>query len=107
MKIITDTNQFRGGWYIGSWPETAYTTNCCEVSYKTHNAGEYWQSHYHQFSDEINYLISGKMSINGTKLEAPCIFVIYKGEISEPIFETDVCLIVVKIPNIRNDKIVI
>lgn len=107
MRIYHNVEEFKGGWFIGGFKESSYRTNCCEVAYKTHKAGDYWQPHYHQFSDEVNYLISGKMSINGTILEAPLVFVIEKGETSAPIFETDVCLIVVKLPNIQNDKVLV
>jgi hypothetical protein len=104
MKIITDTDQFRGGWYIGNFEPSVYKTSAAEVSYKTHYKDEYWAKHYHLASDEINYLLEGEMLINGQKLSAPCIFIIYRGEVSDPKFLTDVKIIVVKIPGVLNDK---
>jgi len=101
---VFDASMFKGGWFVGDFDETAYRTRDFEVSYKTHHAGEYWAPHYHELADEINYLISGKMEISGTMLVAPCVFVIYKGEISRPVFHTDVSLIVVKTPSIPSDK---
>ena len=104
MKIFSDVDQFKGGWFIGNFQETSYKTTNCEVAYKTHYKDEYWAAHYHLLGDEINYLIEGEMIINNEKLTAPCIFIIYKGEASRPTFLTDVRLIVVKIPGILNDK---
>jgi hypothetical protein len=103
MKIF-DTRKFIGGWFVGNFEPTAYKTQVCEVSYKTHYAGEKWPAHYHKIADEINYLISGVMEIGGQRLQAPVVFVIAQGEISTPIFLTDVQLIVVKLPSVPNDK---
>lgn len=104
MKVITDVSQFTGGWFMGNFIPTAYKTDVAEVGYKLHYKGEVWQTHYHLLSDEINYLLEGEMMINDVHLTAPCVFVIYKGEISKPTFLTDVRLIVVKVPGVLNDK---
>lgn len=101
---VFDATQFIGGWFVGDFDASAYRTNAFEVAYKIHHAGEYWAPHYHAVADEINYLISGKMETNGIMLEAPCVFVIPKGEISRPIFHTDVSLVVVKMPSLPGDK---
>lgn len=103
MKIFS-THNLKGGWFVGDFEPTCFKTQLCEVSYKTHKAGEFWASHYHKLADEINYLISGEMEINGTRLVAPCVFIIEKNEVSSPIFITDVSLVVVKIPGIPHDK---
>jgi len=102
--LVLSADQFVGGWFVGDFSPTAYRTPAFEVAYKTHAAGEFWASHYHAIADEINYLISGRMDVNGTVLEAPCVFVIHKGEVSRPVFHTDVSLIVVKTPSIPGDK---
>jgi quercetin dioxygenase-like cupin family protein len=103
MKVFSVDNLI-GGWFVGAFSETAYHTTACEVSYKQHYAGESWPAHYHKIGDEINYLIEGSMSVNGTELQAPVIFVIPKGEVAAPIFNTDVKLVVVKVPGELNDK---
>jgi hypothetical protein len=103
MKLI-DVDNFKGGWFVGQFLETAYHTTLCEVAYKTHRANEQWDSHYHNQADEINYLISGEMTVNDIHLVAPVVFVILKGEISRPVFITDVTLIVVKTHSVPGDK---
>lgn len=76
MIIHNDITKFKGGWFVGDFEPSAYKTTAVEVSYKTHHKGEFWAAHYHKLSDEINYLLEGEMEINGTKLVAPCVFVI-------------------------------
>lgn len=103
MKILP-VEQFVGGWFVGKFEPTAYSTPDCEVSYKMHKAGELLVAHYHKIGTEINYLISGQMSINGIELTAPIVFIIPPGEIADPIFTTDVSMIVVKVPSVPGDK---
>lgn len=103
MKVFSVEN-LKGGWFVGNFEPTAYKTSACEVSYKKHHAGEFWDKHYHKEADEINYLISGEMEINDIRLSGPCVFLIEKNEISSPKFITDVELVVVKIPGVLNDK---
>lgn len=103
MEIIP-VDGFKGGWFIGDFEPAALRTKDFEVSYKEHHAGEYWAPHYHLLGDEINYLISGTMEINGQRLEAPVVFIIRRKEISRPTFITDVKLIVVKVPSVPGDK---
>lgn len=103
MEIIS-VDGFTGGWFIGDFEPTVLRTKDFEVAFKEHRAGEHWATHYHQLSDEINYLISGEMEINDIKLVGPVVFRINKGEISRPVFITDVKLIVVKVPSIPGDK---
>jgi quercetin dioxygenase-like cupin family protein len=106
MQIVK-VDDLIGGWFVGAFSPTAYHTTACEVSYKTHYAGETWAAHYHKLGDEINYLIEGRMEINGEQLEGPVVFVIPKGEVSAPVFHTDVKLVVVKVPGEPNDKYIV
>ena len=101
---IFDVNNFKGGWFIGNFSPSVFRTSDFEIAYKTHAKDEEWPTHYHAQAEEINYLISGNMSINNIELVAPIIFVIDKNEIAKPVFKTDVSLIVVKIPSVINDK---
>jgi hypothetical protein len=104
---IFNVDNLKGGWFCGAFKDTAYHTTACEVSYKTHPANEFWPAHYHVIADEVNYLISGEVEINGVHLQAPVVFVINKGEIVRPKFITDVAMVVVKIPGALNDKFIV
>lgn len=106
MKTF-DPSTMVGGWYIGDFEPCAYRTNQFEVSLMSHKQGEVWDVHYHELSDEINYLLDGSMTLNGVLLEAPTIFVLERGEIADPKFLTDCRLVVVKTPSVPGDKIIV
>lgn len=105
MKIF-DSKQYmeKGGWFIGDFEPTVFKTKEFEVSYKLHYKGEEWPKHHHKVSEEINFLIRGKMKINEVLIESGKIFIIEKNESIKPIFLEDCELIVVKIPSCKNDK---
>ena len=106
MKIFDPSIMFRG-WYIGDFEPTAYKTSTFEVGILEHKKGEYWAPHYHNISDEINFLLEGEMTLNGQHLSAPVIFVIERNEVAEPTFITDCKLVVVKTPSAPGDKIIV
>jgi quercetin dioxygenase-like cupin family protein len=96
-----------GGWFVGDFKPTAYSTKEFEVSYKFHPKGEIWDTHYHEIATEINYIIRGKMKLNGINLKKGHIFILHPGEIAIPEFLTNCELIVVKTPSIKGDKYII
>jgi len=106
MKEFDPEDLFRG-WFIGDFENSVLRTKEFEVGYLQHAQGEVWPAHYHEISDEINYLVEGEMTLQSKRLKAPSIFVIEKGEIADPEFHTDCKLIVVKVPSVPGDKILI
>jgi hypothetical protein len=106
MKTYDPKTMFRG-WFIGDFEPSAHRTEQFEVGLLEHSAGEQWPAHYHELSDEINYLLEGKMTINGELLEAPAIFVIERNEVADPQFLTDCKLIVARTRSIPSDKIIV
>ena len=94
----------KGGWFVGNFEPTAYKTDQFEVSYKTHPKGDKWDAHYHIEAVEINYLIRGKMTIQGRELAAGDVFVLNSYEVADPEFLEDCELIVVKTPSVLGDK---
>jgi hypothetical protein len=116
MKVVTKFQQymeikrfedFKGGWYIGDFEPTAFQTDKFEVCYKTHYAGEKWDTHYHKVGTEINFLIEGEMIIQEKRIKSGDIFIIYPYEIADPEFLTECKLIIVKTPSKINDKYII
>lgn len=103
---IFDFGQMKGGWFVGDFNPTAYPASF-EVCYKQHKAGEKWDTHYHKRATEINLLVSGKMSINGTIINAGQIFVIYPYYVSAPIFLEDCTLVIVKTVSDETDKYIV
>jgi len=92
------------GWFVGDFNPTVYKTDKFEVCYKVHEKNETWPVHYHKIATEINYMISGQMTIQGELLKKGDIFVLEPGEIADPTFHERCELIVVKTPSIKNDK---
>ncbi len=94
----------KAGWFVGDFVPSVYKTKDFEVCYKVHPKGEQWPAHYHKKSTEINYLIRGKMTIQGKVLQSGDIFVFEPYEVADPEFLEDCELIVVKVPSSIDDK---
>ena len=99
-------SSMKGGWFVGPFTPTAFTTDACEVSYKVHRAGEDWPSHYHRKATEINLLTQGVMVIQGRELTDGTVFVLEPYEIANPIFLTDCHIVCVKVPGVKDDKVI-
>lgn len=104
MKVYNIAD-FKSGYFIGDFEPSVLRTGAFEVCYMRHYAGQKWDSHYHAQMTEYNYIIRGVMEINKHPLSQGQLFVLEPYEVSEPIFHTDVELIVVKVPSIPKDKV--
>jgi hypothetical protein len=96
-----------GGWFVGNFPNAAFQTEACEVSYKFHKRGEFWDIHYQEKITEVNLLVHGEMLMQGQLLTAGTIFILYPYEIADPVFVTDCEVVCVKLPGIIGDKVVV
>ena len=103
MKIRRIENMV-GNWFIGNFDPTIFKTSEFEVCYKLHKKNELYPVHYHKIATEINYLIRGRMIIQGMNLFPGDIFVLHPHEIADPVFLEDCELIVIKVPSIVGDK---
>jgi hypothetical protein len=106
MKVY-DTEQFICGWFIGDFTPSVIRTTAYEAGYKLHAAGEKWPVHYHEHMDEINFLLEGEMVIQGKTLIGPCVFLLERNEIADPIFVTDCKIFIIKTPSVPGDKVII
>jgi dTDP-glucose pyrophosphorylase len=95
------------GWFIGNFSPSAFNTKDFEVGYLTHKKNEQWSFHYHQYSTEINFLISGKMQLNNKIIEEGDIFVFKPNQIATPQFLEDCRVLCIKVPSIPGDKVLI
>ena len=96
-----------GGWFVGNFSPTAFTTENVEVSYKKHPKGEIWDLHYHEHVTEVNLLVRGEMILQGKKLVSGDIFILAPYEIADPEFLENCEIVCVKLPGITNDKIIL
>lgn len=106
MKTLSYADM-KGGWFVGAFQPTAFHTGACEVSYKIHRTGEAWPTHYHCDATEINLLTQGRMTIQGRELVEGTIFVLEPYEVANPVFHADCHVVCVKVPGVRDDKVVI
>lgn len=102
---VHELNEYLRGWFIGNFSPAVLKTKDFEVGILTHKKGEFWQGHYHHFSDEYNLLIEGQMTINGKLIRRNQIFVIKKKIVASPQFLEDCKILVVKVPSIPGDKV--
>lgn len=100
-------NEMKGGWFIGDFEPSILKTKNFEVGVLHHHKGEIWPKHKHKHLEEYNYLLSGKMRIHNTVINAGDFFVFERGEIADPIFLEDCVVIVIKVPSVPGDKVII
>lgn len=105
--IVSKMKDMKGGWFVGNFQPTAYKTDKFEVCYKFHPKGDIWDTHYHKIGTEINYLIEGKMVIQGKELVQGDIFILEPYEIADPIFTEDCTVLIIKTPSAPGDKYVV
>lgn len=104
---IFKIEEMAGGWYAGDFDPAAYRTKDFEICYKKHTRGEEWPKHFHKEADEINYLRSGRMIIQGKELVGGDIFILRKNEVADPVFLEDCEVFIVKTPSIPGDKFIL
>ena len=95
------------GWFVGDFTPTAFQTKDFEVGYHIYKAGQQWDKHYHKLTTEINYVIRGRMKINGELIEEGDVFIIHPNEVVEPEYLTDCELIITRDGSFKNDKYII
>lgn len=92
------------GWFVGNFTPVAFRSKDFEIGYVQHGRGEKWPVHYHKIATEINFLVKGKMTIQGKELKTGDIFVIYPSEVANPIFLEDCEVVVIKTPSVPGDR---
>lgn len=102
MKIAKSTDYHRG-WFVGNFEPAMFKTDQFEVGVLHHVKGEQWPCHYHT-GHEINYLLSGKMLIQGNLLASGDVFMFDPYEVANPEFLEDCTVVVVKTPSRPGDK---
>lgn len=100
------SDYFRG-WLIGNFSPALKKTSEFELGILYHKKDEKWPFHYHQYMQEINILLQGKMLINNIEVKAGNFFVFDRYQISCPFFLEDCYILCIKLPSVPNDKIVI
>ena len=104
MKHVKFDKTGKRGWFIGDFPSAAYQTDKAEVCYTIEPANSY-APHYHTKCTEIVYIISGKVSCNGSEYSDGDILIFEPGEVNDCHYLIDSAVIGVKTPAGGNDKV--
>ena len=99
--------EMKGGWIVGGFTPTAYSTLDCEVAVKHYKAGDKEGEHYHKIATEITCIVSGEVIMCGKRWIPGDIIVLSPGDITSFESITDAVTTVVKIPGSLNDKYII
>ena len=97
----------KGGWFVCNFEPHVFHTDQFEVGYHKYKKGQEWPAHIHKRTTEINYLVKGKMTINGRLLKGGDIFVIYPNEVSSPVYLTDCEIVITRNGSFPNDKYIV
>jgi len=97
-------NNFFKGWTIGNITPTLIKTNEFEFAIKKYKAGDFENLHHHKIAQEITYIISGEVEMNGEKFVADDIIIIDPNESTDFKCLSDSITAVIKYPGANNDK---
>jgi|ERR1019366_183448 quercetin dioxygenase-like cupin family protein len=103
MKIA-HIKDFTNGWFIGDFEPSLLKTPQFEVAHHFYPTGFIGTPHTHKIATEYNYIVNGRISVDGNILKTGDIFIYEPGDIADVKFLDDTNLIIVKTPSIPNDK---
>jgi dTDP-glucose pyrophosphorylase len=106
-EITYNLNEFIRGWFIGDFDKCIKRVKEYEIGLLKHARDEKWRFHYHKVSTEFNFLLTGKMLLNGVLMEENTLFILKPNQIACPIFLTDCEILCIKIPSVPGDKYLI
>ena len=103
--LVTNRGDYKAGWMIGSFTPAVLSTDAFEFAHHTYKAGFIGQNHKHQVATEYNYIVSGKVNVNGTIMASGMMFIFTPGEYCGDVtYLEDTELIIIKTPSIQFDK---
>jgi quercetin dioxygenase-like cupin family protein len=97
-------NNFIGGWFIGNFEPTLYSTNNVEVAVKKYKKGQHEKAHFHKIATEFTVIVDGQVEMSNNIYNSGEIIQIDPGVSTDFKALTDVTTVVVKIPGASNDK---
>lgn len=103
MKLHKLKDMIRG-WFIGSFKETVYHTDACEVAIKFYKQNDFETKHHHKIATEITVIISGKVKMNEVEFVSGDIITVEPGESTDFLVLEETVTCCIKIPGALNDK---
>lgn len=96
-----------GGWFVGNFTPTSFSTGDSEVCFKRYKAGDYEKKHIHKIATEITAIVHGKVLMNGIEYREGDIVVMEPREATDFKALTEASNIVVKVPCVKGDKYIV
>ncbi len=106
MKVQKLANMY-GGWFIGDFNPTLYSTQNVEIAVKKYISGQYEKLHFHKIATEFTVIITGTVKILDNIYNEGDILIIEPNEAVDFLAITEVTTVVVKIPGAINDKYIL
>lgn len=109
---MSDKNEIRlaqikdmaNGWFIGDFEPSLLKTSVMEVAVKYYKAGEECEEHYHKLATEYAVIVEGEAEVNEKRYGKGDILIIEPGVKMSFTAITDVAVVVVKVPGVKDDK---
>jgi len=93
-----------GGWFVGGFTPTSFSTKACEVAVKRYSKGDKEGKHYHKIATEITLVLEGQVKMFDQVWNEGDIISIEPNEATAFEALEDTITVVVKIPGALDDK---
>jgi quercetin dioxygenase-like cupin family protein len=103
----SNIKQYKAGWFVGDFEPSIFKNPFFEVAHHSHKAGCETFPHYHKVTTELNYIVSGRVRVNGDVLWTGDMWIYEANDVSDVQFLQDTDLIIVRWPSIPSDKYLI
>ncbi|MBU89057.1 MAG: hypothetical protein CMA57_01480 [Euryarchaeota archaeon] len=95
---------FKAGWFVGDFQPSIFKNPFFEVAHHKHKKGCETFPHFHKVTNELNYIVSGELKVDGMLMSAGDMWIYEPNEVSDVEFLADSELIIVRWPSIPSDK---
>jgi len=96
-----------GGWFIGDFTPSVWTTSDFEVAVKEYKAGDKEPRHRHDIAIEFTVIVRGKVKMDAIQYGEGDIIRIDPGDSTDFEALEDTITVVVKKPSIKDDKYIV
>jgi len=104
---VFKVRDYTRGWLVGDFQPAVFRTRDFEIGVMSHRKGEACAFHYHAHMVEINVLAKGAMLVNERPVKQHDLFVLQKNQVVAPRFLEDCCVVCVKVPSVKGDKVLV
>tara|TARA_B100000508_G_scaffold98900_1_gene77611 strand:+ start:198 stop:518 length:321 start_codon:yes stop_codon:yes gene_type:complete len=100
----SNIKHFMGGWFVGDFEPSIFKNPFFEVGHHSHKKNDQTFPHYHQVTNELNYIVRGEMMVDKQHLKAGDMWIYEPWDISDVEFLEDTDLMIIRWPSIPTDK---